>query len=394
MDFLERFREWQTQFKDTPMLFTAAWTVVTIIFIMISSYLVAILAKTIVKVRGGDRDTLERTFSGYLFASPWIVGFFIWVLGPIILSLYWSFTNYDIVSQPIADEFGLMNYTKLLFDDERFRLSLINSLYITLFGVPLQLAAALGMAMLLNQNIRGRNIFRTLYYIPVMLASSASVLFTWRLMLNSNNGVINTLIRPINRTFLQPLIGVYIWVVEMTSSLIFALQKGTWIPVAQKWAEGFPPPDRVPLWLDNHLWAKPAVVLIMMWSAGGMMVIYLAALQGVPRSYYEAAEVDGANKWTQFWKITWPMIASSTFYNLILGIISSFQIFEPAVTLVREGGSNDTLTFAAYYLYRTSFRNSDIGYGAAMSWILLIIVLVITAVQFYLQKRWVYYEAG
>lgn len=382
------------QLTDSPKLFTTIWAIGTILFILVAGYILASIAKFVVRRQGGSRTLQEKTFLGYFFASPWILGFFIFVLGPSLMSLYWSFTNYRI-SEPI-DWVGFKNYSDLM-QDNRFITAMFNSLYMTVIGVPLQLAAGLGMAMLLNQKIRGRTAFRAIFYMPVLLASSTAVLFTWRLMLNPNNGVINTIFRWFNDTPLYYLNASFIFVTELTSALLVALQIRNFTIVERIISNGFPSPERVPLWLGSEglafLWNKPSVVVIMMWSAGAMMIIYLAALSGVPQSLYEAAEVDGAGPWKRFRHITLPMIAPATFYNLIIGMIATLQIFEPAVTLVRDGGQNQSLYFAAYYLWRATFRFNQIGYGAAMSWVLLIIVLILTFAQFKLSNRWVYYES-
>ncbi len=380
---------------DDPKIFTLIWSIGAVGFILVVGYALAGVARLAIKWRGGGQMLQQRTFAGYFFASPWITGFFIFVLGPALVSLYWSFTNYKI-GEPVA-WIGPDNYQEL-FADRRFITSLYNSLYMTLFGVPLQLMAGLGMALLLNQKIRGRNAFRTIYYLPVLMASSTAVLFTWRLMLNANNGVINTLLRGLNETILQPIVGAFIYLVEISSAALVTLQSGNRTLLDRILANGFPGPDRVPLWLGSDgiafLWNKPSVVVIMMWSAGAMMLIYLAALSGVPQSLYEAAKVDGATPWQRFRHVTWPMIAPATFYNLVIGVIATLQIFEPAVTLVRDGGQNQSLYFVAYYLWRATFRFNQIGYGAAMSWVLLVIVLILTAIQFRLSNRWVYYEGN
>jgi multiple sugar transport system permease protein len=335
----------------------------------------------------------NNAFSGWLFASPWVTGFLIFVLGPALFSLYWSFTDYQI-SEPI-EWIGAKNYTDL-FQDRNFITSLMNSLYMTVVGVPAQIFAGLGMALLLNTQIRGQRIFRTIFYLPVLLASSTAVLFTWRLMLNPGGGVVNNILRWLNETPLRWAVGAFIWITELTGAVFASLQSGNWTIFERILSNGFPGAERVPLWLGADglafLWNKPSVVLIMMWSAGAMMLIYLAALNGVPRTLYEAATVDGANAIQRFRHITLPMIAPATFYNLIIGMIATLQIFEPSVTLVRDGGQNQSLYFVAYYLWRTTFRFNEVGYGAAMSWVLLLIVLGLTAIQFRLSNRWVYYE--
>jgi multiple sugar transport system permease protein len=379
---------------DNPKVYTLVWSVYALAFMAVTGFALAGFARWIVKLRGGSKAYQGKTFIGYLFASPWITGFVIFVLGPALMSLYWSFTDYRI-GDPIS-WVGSENYIEL-FQDRNFMTSLFNSLYMTVIGVPLQLLAGLGMAMLLNQRLRGRNIFRAIYYLPVLLATSTAVLFTWRLMLNSNNGIINTILRSLNVGLFRYVIGAFIFITEFTSALVLALQTQNMTIVEKIIAQGFPGPERVPLWLGADglafLWNKPSVVVIMMWSAGAMMLIYLAALSGVPGALYDAARVDGATAWQRFRHVTLPMIAPATFYNLVIGVISSLQIFEASVTLVREGGQNQALYFVAYYLYRATFRFNKIGYGAAMSWVLLVIVLVLTLIQFRLSKRWVYYQA-
>ncbi len=372
---------------------TLLWSAGAVALMGVAGMLMAGGARQLVAWRGGNRMAQNNAFSGWLFASPWVTGFLIFVLGPALFSLYWSFTDYQI-SEPI-EWIGAKNYTDL-FQDRNFITSLMNSLYMTVVGVPAQIFAGLGMALLLNTQIRGQRIFRTIFYLPVLLASSTAVLFTWRLMLNPGGGVVNNILRWLNETPLRWAVGAFIWITELTGAVFASLQSGNWTIFERILSNGFPGAERVPLWLGADglafLWNKPSVVLIMMWSAGAMMLIYLAALNGVPRTLYEAATVDGANAIQRFRHITLPMIAPATFYNLIIGMIATLQIFEPSVTLVRDGGQNQSLYFVAYYLWRTTFRFNEVGYGAAMSWVLLLIVLGLTAIQFRLSNRWVYYE--
>lgn len=376
-----------------PKLNTLVWSAGAIALMAVAGLLMAGGARQVVAWRGGNRMAQSNAFNGWFFASPWVTGFLIFVLGPALFSLYWSFTNYQI-GDPI-EWVGAKNYTDL-FQDRNFITSLMNSLYMTVVGVPAQIFAGLGMAMLLNTQIRGQRIFRTIFYLPVLLASSTAVLFTWRLMLNPGGGVVNTILRWFNETPLRWAVGAFIWITELTGAAFASLQSGNWTIFERILSNGFPNADRIPLWLGAEglafLWNKPSVVLIMMWSAGAMMLIYLAALNGVPRTLYEAATVDGASAWQRFRHITLPMITPATFYNLIIGMIATLQIFEPSVTLVRDGGQNQSLYFVAYYLWRTTFRFNEVGYGAAMSWVLLLIVLALTAIQFRASNRWVYYE--
>ena len=379
--------------KSNRMAYTLAWSALTLAFMIVSGLCMAGLARLIARLRGRNRLYQYKTFTGYLFASPWITGFVIFVLGPTLLSLYWSFTNLRI-GEP-AELVGMKNYVDL-FKDRNFITALFNSFYLTVIGVPLQMAAGLGMAVLLNQRIRARSFFRLIYYLPVLLATSTAVLFTWRLMLNANNGVINSILGALNKGPLHYLVGAGIFVTELTSAAFMALQTGNTKILEKIVAMGFPGPERLPLWLGADglafLWNKPSVIIILMWSAGAMMVIYLAALSGVPQTFYEAAKVDGANAWQRFRHITWPMIAPATFYNLIIGMIATLQIFEASVSLVRDGGQNQALYSVAYYLWRSTFRFNKVGYGAAMSWVLLAIIVILTVIQFRSQGKWVYYQ--
>lgn len=381
--------------KATPMLYTLAWSALALAFMLVVGWAMAWLARLVARLAGKNRFYQQKTFTGYLFAAPWIVGFVIFVLGPALLSLYWGFTDLRI-GEPVQ-WVGLKNYRDLL-QDRNFITSLFNSLYMTVIGVPLQLASGLAMALLLNQRIRGRNLFRTIYYVPVLLATSTAVLFTWRLMLNANNGVVNSILRFINVGPGRYAVGTFIFLTELSSAAIMALQTRNFTIVEKILSMGFPGPERMPLWLGADglafLWNKPSVVLIMVWSAGSMMVIYLAALSGVPQSLYDAAKVDGANAWQRFRHVTWPMIAPATFYNLIIGMIATLQIFEASVSLVRDGGQNQSLYFVAYYLWRSTFRFNKVGYGAAMSWALLLIILILTVIQFRTSGRRVYYHGG
>ena len=386
---------WLEPLRANPKLYTLAWSALTLAFMFISGYCLAWLARLIARLAGKNRLYQQKTFTGYLYASPWIVGFVLFVLGPTLLSLYWGFTNLRL-GEP-TQWVGLDNYVNLV-KDRNFITSLFNSLYMTIIGVPLQLASGLAMAMLLNERLRGRNVFRTIYYVPVLLATSTAVLFTWRMMLNANNGIINSILRALNVGPIRYLIGAFIFLTELSSAAIMALQTGNFKIVEKIVSMGFPGPERMPLWLGADglafLWNKPSVVLIMVWSAGAMMVIYLAALSGVPQSLYDAAKVDGASAWQRFRHITWPMIAPATFYNLIIGMIATLQIFEASVSLVRDGGQNQSLYFVAYYLWRSTFRFNKGGYGAAMSWALLLIILVLTVIQFRTSGRRVYYHGG
>ncbi len=381
---------------SNPKLYTLIWVGLTCVFIVASSYAVGVLASGIARAAGKGKIYQRRTFAGYFFASPWIVGFILFVVGPAILSLYWSFTDLRLGETPIWTPpwEGWGNYIRLLTDDDKFGISLSNSLYMTVIGLPLQLATAFGLALLVSQGLRGEKIFRMIYYLPIVLAGSAAVLIAWRLMLNPNNGLINGIIRVAIDAV--PPLGwfnqLFIYVTELSNALFMALQRGTWTPVTNVLEAGFPAADRMPLWHTNQLWSKPSIVLLSLWSTGTMMLIYLAALKGIPQEIHDAAAVDGASSWQKFFRITFPLVTPATFYNLVVGVIATLQIFDQSYVLTRDGGPAESTYFVAYYLWRSTFRYNRVGYGAAMSWILMVIILVLTLIQFRLSNRWVYYE--
>ncbi len=375
-----------------PKLYTLVWAIATVAFIILSSLAVASVAKLVARWQGKNRLYQSRTFAGYFFASPWIVGYIIFVIGPTLASLYWSFTRFKLPDPPVW--VGLQNYIQLLTTDDQFRVSILNSLYVTLFGLPLQLATALVLALMLYRRLPGEQVFRMIYYLPVMLAANAAMLITWRLVLNPNNGILNTLIRMIEDVFpfLVPVRQGVVWFTEITNAAFLGLQRGNFNLLHQAIARGLPGPEVMPLWHQSQLWSKPAIIFIGVWSCGTMMMIYLAALCSVPTHLYEAALVDGASGWQRFWRITFPMISPATFYNLVVGIIATLQIFEQSYVLTDNGGPAQSTYFVAYYLWRSTFRFNKIGYGAAMSWILLVLILILTLIQFRLANRWVYYE--
>jgi multiple sugar transport system permease protein len=380
---------------DNPYLDAILTALLAIMFIIVSSYGVGSLARMIAKLAGASRKQQENTFAGYLFASPWIVGFLIFVIIPMGFSLYWSFTDYRVVSNQPANWVGLDNYTQLLLKDDGFRASIVNTLYLTAIGLPLQMAFALFLAVMLSQNMRGERIFRMAFYLPVILGFNTAVLLAWRLMLNTGTGIINQLIRAITQAF--PPFGylnrALIFVQELTSAFFLGLSNGKFNLLAKVWEAGFPAANRVPLWVQSPLWTKMSVVLLMIWGSGAMMLIFLAGLKNIPRELHEAAEVDGASSWKRFWKISFPLLTPYIFYNLVVGLINSLQIFEPIFVLYRD---NQPLVPSAismvYYLWQASFRHFEIGYGSAISWIILVIILVVTVIQFRMQDRWVHYD--
>jgi multiple sugar transport system permease protein len=378
--------------KYLDVLITA---VIAIIFIIISSYGLGLFARFIARLTGASRKQQENTFAGYLFASPWIVGFLIFVIIPMGFSLYWSFTDYRVTSNAPPNWVGFDNYSQLILKDDGFRASIVNTLYLTAIGLPIQMAFALFLAVMLNQNMRGERIFRMAFYLPVILGFNTAVLLAWRLMLNTGTGIINQLIRAVTQAFTPfgYLNRALIFIQELTSAFFLGISNGKFNLLLKVWEAGFPAENRVPLWVQSPLWSKMSVILLMLWGCGVMMLIFLAGLKNIPKELLEAAEVDGASSWKRFWKISFPLLTPYIFYNLVVGLISSLQIFEPIFVLYRDNQPLvSSVISMVYYLWQASFRHFDIGYGSAISWLILIIILIVTVIQFKMQDRWVTYD--
>ena len=287
-----------------------------------------------------DRESIW----GYVFVSPWIVGFLIFTLGPVIASFALSFTDYELIVAPVW--VGFKNYRTLLTEDRLFGLALYNTAYYTVFSVPLGIIVAFLLGMLLNVQLPGMKIYRTVFYLPTV-TSGVAVAILWIWLFNPQFGLINYILRSV----------------------------------------GLPAPG----WLVDPDWSKPAFILMSLWGVGGTAVIFLAGLQGVPRSLYEAAEIDGANSWQRFWHVTIPMMSSVIFFNSVMGVIGSFQVFTSAYVMTR-GGPQDSTLFYVLYLFKKGFGMLQMGYAAALAWILFIIILLLTLLQLRLADRWVYYE--
>ncbi|HEY3319820.1 MAG TPA: extracellular solute-binding protein [Planctomycetota bacterium] len=292
--------------------------------------------------------SLQRgeALAGYAFAAPAILGLIVFTLGPILATLMYSLMHYEILDS--GTWVGADNYSRLFTTDRFFVTAMWNTLYFTALSVPLGIAISLGLALLLNMEIGGRAIYRTCFYLPTVVPAVAGSLL-WRWMFNPDCGVINV--------------------------ILFKL--------------GLP---EIP-WLTSEFYSKPALIVMGFWSVGGGMIIFLAALQGVPRQLYEAAEIDGAGLWSKFRNVTLPMISPAMFFMLVMGVIGSLQVFTQAY-LVTEGGPGDSTLFYVLYLFREAFQNLHMGYAAAMAWVLFLVILIITGVQFVGAKRWVYYEGS
>jgi|SRR5690625_862990 len=277
-----------------------------------------------------------------LFLLPSLIGLSVFVLYPIVASLVMSFTNWDGLS-PVKF-IGLENYIKL-WNDQTFIISLINNFYFTGVSVPLTIIFSILLALMMNVKVKGIGVFRVLYFLPNVTAAIA-VGVIWSTMFTKSG--------PINQV-----IGFFV--------------------------------ENPPNWLGSSLWAMPAVIIVSIWKGMGYFaIILLAGLQGIPNDLYEAATVDGANKWKKFIHITIPQLSPVIFFCTIMAMISSFQVFDTIVAMT-EGGPGRSTNVLVYHIYQTAFENFKFGYASAMSYILFIIILIVTILQFRSQKKWVHY---
>jgi multiple sugar transport system permease protein len=299
--------------------------------------------------RRAKRFNRREAVAGYLFISPWIVGFLVFTLGAMLYSLVISFTHYNLATG-IARPAGVSNWANLLTDPD-VALSLGNTLFYAVLAVPLEIVFALFLAMVLNRVGRGAGVFRTVFYLPKMTPAVATA-SVFLLLLNGNSGAINT-------------------------ALGFLGIQG-------------------PQWLIDPAWVKPSIVLMTLWGVSGTMVIFLAALKNVPKDLYEVAELDGAGPVRRFFSITIPLISPTIFFNVIVLTIAALQVFDQAYLLFwRDQGSSapEASLFYGVYLFQEAFRTFNFGFAAAMAWLLFLIILLITLVQTRVGNRFVYYEA-
>ena len=286
----------------------------------------------------------RRLLTGLLFISPWIVGFIVFRVYPFLASLYYSFTFYPVLRSPRW--LGWDNYVNL-FDDPRFLRSLWNSTYYALGAVPLGAIFGILLAMLLNMKVRGLSTFRTIFFLPSITPTVAAAI-VWLWMFNPRSGVVNYL-------------------------LSFAGING-------------------PAWLGDPQWAKAALILMSVWAVGNAVVIYLAALQDVPRELLEASSLDGANALQKIWNITLPMISPVILFNVIVGLIAAFQFFTQVHVMTDGKGSPaDSTLMMSIYLYQSAFEFFKMGYASAQAWILFLIIVIFTMVLFRISGRLVYY---
>lgn len=298
------------------------------------------------------RMSLKKTeaVTGYIFSLPFIIGLLVFTALPFFMSFYFSFTNYNMKSTP--DFIGLTNYVILLTNDSLFWPTLWNTIVHVLISVPLNLVFSVFLALLLNNQIRGINIYRTIFYIP-NVASMIAMALLWLWLFQPSFGLINQLLSPIYKLF------------------------GT-MPIG---------------WLTDPDMVKTSIALMGLWTCGGSMVIYLAQLQDIPRDLYEAADIDGAGSMRRLFSITLPLMTPSIFYNMTMSIISGFQVFMQAY-IMTKGNPGRASYYFAYYLFDTAFSNGQMGMASAMAWILLIITLVVTVIFFSFSKQWVFYMSG
>jgi multiple sugar transport system permease protein len=283
---------------------------------------------------------------GYLFLLPWFIGFFGLTIGPIISSFYLSFTDFDLLTSP--DWVGADNYIRMFTNDPKFWASMRVTMFFVLFSVPLKLAFALAVAMLLNRGIRGLPLYRALFYLPSLLGASVAIAILWR-QIFAGDGLVNKLLA---------LVGI-----------------------------------QGPSWISHPSYSLWTLIILSIWQFGSPMIIFLAGLRQIPQDMYEAASLDGASKWRQFVKITLPLLTPVVFFNAIIQTIEAFKSFTPAFIISGGTGNpiNSTL-FYTLYLYQEAFGFFRMGYASALAWVLLALVAVFTAFSFFTSKYWVHYD--
>lgn len=287
----------------------------------------------------------REIFAGYIFASPWIIGFMIFTLVPIILSFYYSMCRYDVLRPPMF--IGLKNYIYLFTESEKFYNAVYNTLYYTIIRVPLVILGSLFLAMLLSKPRRGVGLARTIYYMPSIITGVAlSIIWLW--MYNPKYGLVNQALS------------------------VFSIP--------------------TPLWLESATWSKPAIIMMGLWSlGGGRMIVMIAGLNNISKHLYESAQIDGAGWWSQFRHITIPQMSGTLFLLTVIEVIGSFQVFTEAYLMTR-GGPTDSTLFYNLELYYKAFQDYDMGVASAMAWILFIITLLVTMLMFRIMRNRVYYE--
>src|SRR6185437_1543780 len=290
----------------------------------------------------------RKALWGYILLLPWLLGLIIFILGPIIASLYLSFTDYEVISPPVW--VGLANYQKAFFGDDLFWPSLWRTFEYSIAVVPIGLLGSLFLAIVLNRGMKGTNIFRTLFFLPSLTPAVALALL-WAWLFHPSVGPINL-------------------------GLSYIGIQG-------------------PGWLTDKSWALPALIIISLWASmgGNAMLIFLAGLQGVPESLMDAADIDGAGRWQKFRNITLPMISPTMLFNLILGVIGALKVFTIAF-VATQGGPSYATWFFALHIYQQAFSYFRMGYGSALAWLFVVMLLIFTYIQLMISRRWVYYAGG
>ena len=304
-----------------------------------------VIMKKGIRKAGLSKMQKREAITGYLFASPWLIGLFVFTLYPLLSSLVYSFTNYSMGKD--FDFIGWTNFKIMFTSDHGFFQSIWNSVWYTLVSTPLNLICGFGVGLLMNSKVKGIKVFRCIYYLPCVISVVATTM-VWSWMFQTKYGLLNQLLA-------------YIGV-------------------------------QGPAWLTDPAWSKTALVIMGLWNCGGGMMMYLAGLKGISSTYYEAAEIDGANAWWKFWKITLPMISPLLFYNLLTGFIGGIQVFTNAFLLTGAGTDNST-NFYVYNMYTMAMNNRRMGYACAMGWILLIVTMSLSLLIWRKVGSRVYYES-
>lgn len=287
----------------------------------------------------------RRTLVGMAFVSPWLLGFLLFTCYPVCASVYFSFCDYDVLSRPVW--VGLLNYQDML-SDSVFWQSVRNTLVFNLIALPLGLVSALLLALLLNQPVKMKGTFRAIYYLPSLVPAVAGAM-VWLWILNGRLGILNQALEAI----------------------------------------GFSNP---PQWLVDPAWTKPSLALVSLWGCGNTVVIYLAALQGVPQSLIEASMIDGASPWRRLLHVTLPAISPVIYFNLLIGIIGGLQVFTSAFIMMGGAGPERSVLFYAIYIYQNAFEYRHMGYASAMAWMLCMLILVLTLLASRISRRFVHYQ--
>lgn len=284
--------------------------------------------------------------AGYIFLLPWLVGFIVLTAGPSLVSLYLSFTDFDLLRSP--NWVGGANYERIFSDDAKFMASMRVTLFFVIFSVPLKLAFALAVAVALNRGIRGLPLYRAIFYLPSLLGTSVAIAILWR-QLFARDGLVNSFLAN------------------------FGIEGPSWISHP-----------------DYSLWT---LIVLSVWQFGSPMIIFLAGLRQIPADMYEAASLDGASKSRQFWKITLPLLTPVIFFNAVVQTIEAFKAFTPAFIIsAGTGGPVNSTLFYTLYLYQEAFRHLRMGYASALAWILVAIIAVFTTVSFLSSRYWVHYD--